>query len=128
MSNVKDNTLEQLMLLRGMTQTTGALHDAQVLQLKYWPKLVAGDCALESRVDTFKKVVIYAFKTSLFKRLPKNFDVACHNLSKWTQVLLGSEWSVNVVVNEKQLYYFAPEIVKVNESEHPNGSPTPKSN
>ena len=38
----KPDHFEQLLLLRAFTKTTGMLHDAQVLQLKMWPRVVSG--------------------------------------------------------------------------------------
>lgn len=36
------DTMTQLMLLKSMTQRTGSLHEAQLLQIKLWPRMILG--------------------------------------------------------------------------------------
>lgn len=89
---------QQIQMLKEQTRLTGALHDAQVLQLKMWP-LVVFDQALTSSFswDPEKKNVIFNItypKKGVQKLAFWKERVTV--LNGWVQTLLGGEWAIQV--------------------------------
>lgn len=97
---------QQLQMLKEQTRLTGALHEAQVLQLKLWP-LVVFQNAISSQFtwDPDKKVVIFTISHPAMraKKAPKLdwWKERVTKLNEWVQVLLGDEWMIQVVAGKK---------------------------
>lgn len=97
------STQQQLQMLKEQTRLTGALHEAQVLQLKMWP-LVVFQNAISSEFtwDPDKKVV--AFKLDLPTSgpigKPEWWQERTDGLNGWVQTLLGDEWCITVLVSQ----------------------------
>ncbi len=94
---------QQLQMLQEQTRMTGALHEAQTLQLKMWP-LVLFDCATSSFTwDPEKKQVLFTVsltktkKKATIKVLTERVEV----LNRWVQTLLGDEWHVKLKTSGK---------------------------
>lgn len=94
------NVKEQLQLLKAQTALTGALHDAQVLQLKMWP-LVAFDTATTSEFtwDPEEKLVTFNVNFPKKMKFPQLdwWKVRVDALQSWVYELLGDNW--RIVVN-----------------------------
>lgn len=113
----KNATLEQLRLLKDMTRRTGLLHEAQVHQLKIWPRVVfSTSTAASSEIDVKKKHLTFKVVT------PKPPDaLECPEgevLASWVRELLGDDWQVTVNFtagkNTKKSYsYSKPEKTNV---------------
>jgi len=86
----------QLLALRSLTKTIGALHEAQLLQLRYWPRLaLPHSTACEARVDLPGKTV--TFIATLGKSKPPADLVArLEGLNRSVKDLLDPEFAVIV--------------------------------
>lgn len=101
---VLNETEEQLMLLKDLTERTGILHEAQILQLKMYP-LVIFQNAKEVRLelDIEKKELHFVSKFKIGN--PKDFKVKCEQLESYVKWLLGTNWIVRVKdTKDKQLW------------------------
>lgn len=93
------SSAQQLALLREQTKVTGLMHEAQVLQLKYWPLLVSPErTAVQLAWDTETMVVSYVFDLSACNEEDKDglSPVARENLENWVKQLLGENWALKV--------------------------------
>jgi hypothetical protein len=54
--------IEQLQHLKALTVRTGAIHEAQALQVRNYPMLVDGITNSETKIDVERKMVIYKIK------------------------------------------------------------------
>ncbi len=95
--------LEQLALLKTMTIRTGAIHEAQALQLKMWPLLIPDVAKAEAHVDTERKIVTYRCKTKSNKNAKKRTDTM-DNIVTWTRKMLWDDSTVIFIVNDKAVY------------------------
>lgn len=85
----------QLILLKGITKLTGALHEAQIQHLKHWPYAVQqkGLTGFEINVDQDSLVVLY------FLQVKGKASKDISRLVPWVKWLLGDEWEVKINVN-----------------------------
>lgn len=91
------------MLLKATTIRTGAIHEAQVLQLKIWPRLNPMISKSEARVDVENKTVTFVCESGSLR--PKKSDrVFFENLEKWVKDLLWDETTVTVRINDKIVF------------------------
>lgn len=105
---------KQLLALRAVTQNTGALHEGQVVQLKYWPRIAiphSTACEIayfqkernEAGVVTRHPVI--EFRMTLGKsKPPKNLKSRLAGLSRSVKDLLGPDFGVRVKVGAKVIY------------------------
>lgn len=100
---MSDEVLEQLMILRGMTKATGALHEAQVLQLKMYPMvMLSNSVSSEFTFDWENRSV--EFKVQTKGKRDKDFDKRMDCLDKSVKTLLGDEYLVVVNINGKKKF------------------------
>lgn len=91
-----DKFFEQLMLLRGMTEATGILHDAQVLQLQGYGYVFSPNITkCEVSVNLDKHEIDYHISTD--RKKVADFKSRCKMLTEWVHKLLGPTWMVRVV-------------------------------
>lgn len=103
MSNQTYSTTEQLLVLRGLTETTGALHEAQVFNLKMWGRLAAPHAkSVELAIEMDEKIV--EFRLIEAKKAPKNLKDLLGGLDRSVKFLLGDKWKVVVVKGDKILF------------------------
>lgn len=90
--------MDQLMQLKAMTVRTGAIHEAQALQLRNYPLLIEGVKQASVRIDVERKMVEYKI-TKYERGFPKSKSALVvelnDSLKKWVQTLL---WPDTVVV------------------------------
>lgn len=92
----------QLRMLRDLTRSTGALHEAQVLQLKYWPRIALPN-SVESafEYDHVQRSIVFRVRErkrrwrDRLKRLPAATE-RLRGLARSVQDLLGDDMSVRV--------------------------------
>ncbi len=92
------------MALRGLTKSTGILHEAQVLNLKYWPRIalphsIDSVCAY----DAENKIVEFRMKFGK-KKPPSNLKTRMQGLSRSVKDLLGPEHSIVIKDGKKVLF------------------------
>jgi hypothetical protein len=109
---------ERLAYARGLTRTTGVVHDIQLYQLKRYPYAVdplLKPKGVEVRLDSERHHLEYRWKTlpadraararinrsaARRKRYQEGVAAACG----WVQALLGDEWSVEVSLDGQGIY------------------------
>jgi hypothetical protein len=97
-----DNAVEQLMLLKTLFESTGALHEAQVLQLEGWAKVAYPAKSVELRLDIPSKVCEFHLKLKPKSKVKSMAKKRAWMLSgiKW---LLGEQWTIKVYNGKKAL-------------------------
>ena len=96
---------EQLKLLQAFSRTTGALHEAQILQLKAWPR-VAFAKLIKHEVTwniVTKKVIFNVYLQEKIKVL-KEFTTRCRVLSTNVKEMLGDDWAVRIDIAGKMYF------------------------
>lgn len=121
---VKPTAVQQIEMLKELTRTTGALHEAQVLNLKLWP-LCVFDMASTSEFTWDPELKSVTFTMSMPKKAktPK-LSVLKERvtiLNKWVQALLGDEWMIHVKLAGKT--YNGSRKINVNRAD-PNAPKT----
>jgi hypothetical protein len=94
----------QLVLLRGMTQKLGVIHEAQALQIRLWPYTV--DPSLEkseAKVDMEANRVEFVWTGSTFD-IDKKYRKRLETLSDNVKFLLGEEWKISVTRDEELIF------------------------
>ena len=102
----------QLVMLRGMTQKLGVLHEAQALQLRLWPYTV--DPSLdksEAKVDLEAKVITFVWNGSTLK-IDKKYKERLQTLSDNVKFLLGEGWLIEVVLDGITIFVSDTNVTK----------------
>lgn len=100
------STADQLMQLRGMTIRTGAVHEAQKLQLVNWPRLVPGVSTkaggVIAKIDPELRVVVFECKSAkkTFKAT-KQVKLWIKMVDTWTKNILWPDTKTVFKVNGK---------------------------
>ena len=103
---------EQLVILRDLYQRTGALHEAQVLQLKLWPFAV--DPKLDKSkadVDLDNKVVTFTWVGKKSKK-DKKYNYRLEELYKHLRFMLGDDWIMRIHLNGSLIFPLDTKHVK----------------
>ena len=89
-----EGVFEGLMRLRDITRMTGMVHDAQILQLKFWPRIVF-PCESHS-IEHDGEQRLLTIRLVLNGPLPEGDDLKkCTSMfESWCQTLLGDDWLV----------------------------------
>lgn len=90
---VGDNMTE-LLKLRIVTERSGILHDAQVLQLKYWP-YVLFDIKEHSIIPDDRKRTL-CFNLVFSKGVPKDVKNRAEVLQGWVWSILGKQFAIKL--------------------------------
>lgn len=97
-----DKTAKKILELQHLTRRTGMLHEAQILNLKMWPRVIVPGCsASEVRVDMEKCNVDY--NLTVRGKAAKAFKQRLDSLTEATQWMLGAEWQVRIFKGETLL-------------------------
>jgi hypothetical protein len=92
-----DDDYLQLMKLKLVTQVTGALHEAQKLQLQYWPLIVLPHVKKTTFKFSFDNKELIFLIEDTHGRKPKDLRKRLKILVKMTKDLLGEEYTVKVL-------------------------------
>lgn len=95
--------LEQLFWLKTNTIRTGAIHEAQALQLRNYPLLLPNASSSSVTVDVENKKVEYNVEISKFKNTKKVKNV-CEQIQTWTRTILWDDTNVVIKVNNKTVF------------------------
>ncbi len=90
-----NNTWEQLMQLRGLTSTTGVLHEAQVLQLQMWPRVIIGESTSSEFAFSHEDRIV-EFAISIESTAAPDLKKRLSILDQSVKELLGPEYWVIV--------------------------------
>jgi hypothetical protein len=110
MSSLNDLT-EQLLSLRALTRITGALHEAQILQLKLWPFVLYPKIKYELRINQDTKTIEYLMQIK--GKVEHKFE----EFEEGVQWLLGPEWLLKVSVNGKSAFKGTRRIKEIEAAE-----------
>lgn len=91
---------DQLKVLKGLTVTTGIIHDAQKLQLEMWPLVIFEASGCTVKINTEKQFVEVLL---VLKKKPskKKYETGTEVLTQWVRNIL---WDNTVVkVNFKEV-------------------------
>lgn len=96
---------QQLQALRLLTETTGALQDGQVLQLKLWPYVAASHLKRhEFSWDPERKLIEYSFEYDGRKKESDDYQQRLLALDRSVKAMLGDAWGVRVSVAGKAIF------------------------
>ena len=88
------SVLEQLQQLKGVTIRTGAIHEAQALQLRNYPKLLTGVISATTHVDVEHKCVSYDCKVTKGFKFSSTNKAMCNNIVVWIRTLLWDDTTI----------------------------------
>ena len=96
---------EQLLKLKSMTLRFGALHEAQVVQIRNYPLLIPGIISAEASVGIERKSVCYHCKSkgNRFKNTVKVKE-SCKRIEMWIRTILWDDAYIEVFVNNRLIY------------------------
>ena len=95
----------QLAAIRGITSMADCLHEAQVIQLKYWGGIAfafAGPGKWKAEVNFENATITYVVKSRA--KQPGNLKKLIAALDRSVQAMLGDEWALNVTINNKLVH------------------------
>lgn len=92
----KMKPIDQLKYLKVLTITTGAIHEAQVSQLKIYPYIIPNIQNATISIDIKNKSVQYElfFKNNKKPRKTQKVKKAMDTIKQWTQYLLWDDANV----------------------------------
>jgi hypothetical protein len=109
-ADISEGVRAGLARLRDLTRMTGAIYDAQMLQLKYWPLILfpASQHSIEYNNEERTLTIVMRLNAAL----PEGDDLKLRikTFQKWCWALLGDDWSVRLRYREgkggksKELY------------------------
>lgn len=98
----EDKIFEQLALLKSVTLRTGAIHEAQKVQLLNWPKLIPG--VYGNPVVKWKDRSITMECKSKLKRSNPLVKKTCQNIGEWVRCILWDDTKLTIVINDKAVF------------------------
>lgn len=93
--------VQKMLTLRSLTETTGAIHEEQLLQLRYYGAVALAHTSWEARVDQEQRLVDYIVKK---KKWPKDFAKYLAVLDRSVHWLLGDDWATRVTEGNRVIY------------------------
>ena len=90
-------------MLKGLTLRFGSLHEAQVQQLKMYPRLIQGISKATAHVDTAHKTVVFDCEAKGFRKTARRI-LEMTAITDYTRVLLWDDSVVVFKINGKQIY------------------------
>jgi hypothetical protein len=119
-SNITDHE-KQLMLLRALTATTGAVHEGQLLQLRMWAALAFDFTTWQAEVDVANKTVIYTVGKIVNKKSEKLVKCVA-SLDNSIHWLFGDNWGLRINEGKKQFYVGSRKTKNVNDERRARAS------
>lgn len=104
--NDQSKAMEQLMLLKGTTLRTGAIHEAQRLQLELWPRMSDQIQSCLPKVNFTTKTIALScitFGKSKFKM--EDFEKKLfQEILGWVRLILWDDTRVIIMINKKRVF------------------------
>jgi hypothetical protein len=99
----------QLLRLRALTGHLGALHEAQVLQIRLWPFAVDPlilDNGVEAKIDINGQKISYLWKAKRPAKWKPDtpYRLRLKALKEAIKLMLGEVWSFNIKLNGKAIF------------------------
>lgn len=93
---VDEGVRAELGRLRDLTRRTGAIHDAQLLQLKVWPRIMFPIIKHTIEYDSEQRILVIVMKLSEALVEGDELKKRIRLLEGWCWALLGPEWSIRL--------------------------------
>lgn len=104
-TQMADQVWAQLGILRGLTRTTGVLHEAQVLQLKMWPRLAIPHAeSTEFGWDPINRTIEFRARVARGQKPPRDLVKRLKGLDRSVKSLLGTDVVVRVKAGTSVLF------------------------
>lgn len=96
---------EQLMYLKGITDRFGMIHEAQIVQIRNYPRTIPNIKSAETLIDTEKHIITYncESETPSFRRT-KKVKIAIQNVTNWIRTVSWDDAVIEFNVNGKNIY------------------------
>ncbi len=98
------NIKQQLAYLKGITVTTGGIHDAQALQLKNYPLVIDGVKSAKTKVDSDHKLVHYELTFDKGASFTPAAKQVCEAIVLWVRTIIWDETAVVFYGGKEVLY------------------------
>lgn len=97
---------EQLAMLKGMTVSTGAIHEAQRLQLECWPRMSKQIERCQPKADFETKTIVLECKTFKSKAFKMGaFEKRLfQEMVGWVRIILWDDTRLVITVNKKRVF------------------------
>lgn len=95
---------QQLAYLKGITVTTGGIHDAQALQLKNYPLVIDGVKKAKTKIDSEHKLVHYELTFDEGATFGEAAKQVCDAIVLWVRTIIWDETAV-VFYSGKEVVY-----------------------
>ena len=96
---------QQLRYLKGMTEKLSVVHEAQIVQLRNYPRLIPNIKTAETIIDIDTKTIVYKCDSeSKVFRKSKKVNIAFENVVNWIQTIVWDDTVVEFIVNGKSVY------------------------
>ena len=104
-TSAKDGWAQLTTLRKLVTEPADALHEAQVLQLRYWPFVAAPHIKRhETSWDVRKKLVTVKADAGEKCKAPKDLGQRMRALLRSVQDMLGETWQVVFFIDKKVIF------------------------
>lgn len=96
---------EQLIHLKGITERLNTVHEAQIVQLRNYPRLIPNISSAETRLDIDKHSIVYecSSESPVFRKT-KKVKTAIENVVTWIRTVVWDDTTVEFIVNGKSVY------------------------
>lgn len=96
---------EQLIHLKGITERLNTVHEAQIVQLRNYPRVIPNISKAETRLNIDNHSIVYECTSeSPTFRKTKNVKVAIENVVTWIRTVVWDDTTVEFIVNGKSVY------------------------
>jgi hypothetical protein len=102
-----DDYTTQLLRLRALTGTLGALHEGQAMQLRLWPFTIDPELIkAEAHVDIENRKIVYIWKANHKKNFKpdKQYRFRLQELAKSIHLMLGETWTFTIKLNGTRIF------------------------
>lgn len=95
--------IDQLKQLKILTIKTGAIHEAQVLQLKNYPLVIPNISSVKVSIDVENHLIQYDLAFTKKPRKTKKMKQTIDSITRWIQYILWDDAKVVFNNNEQKL-------------------------
>ncbi len=96
---------EQLKYLKGVTDRLNVIHEAQVVQIRNYPRVIPNIKEAETKLNIDTRTITYdcVSENPVFRKT-KKVRVAIENVVTWIRSVVWDDTTVEFVVNGKSVY------------------------
>ena len=96
---------EQLRYLKGVTEKLNVVHEAQIVQLRNYPRLIPNVKSAETKIDIDNRTIVYecTSESKIFRKT-KKVNIAIENIILWIRTIVWDSTTIEIIVNGKSIY------------------------